>query len=158
MRAKFIYESLKNIYFIFEDKIGVYSYIDEYTGNTLYGDVYKNPENLNIFKDSVRGISDLKGNLYIMSNSKLIHKRLLDFLNRRGIVTNAIWNRTNYSYDNILTWQRKGDENTMYLGESYINSDINNIKGFNEMFNKVKEKNKNINFIKISISNDRRIY
>ena len=132
---------------ILEDKIGEYSFMDDFTGEFLYGDVYKNPENLKFFNSKVRGISDLKGNIYIINNSKFIHKRLLDFLNRKGIVTNAKWNKINYCYDNIITWQRKDNENIMLLGESYDLSVIKDVPFFNEMFEKVKIKNPNINFV-----------
>jgi hypothetical protein len=136
---------------ILEIKIGEYSYLDDFSKEFVYADVYKNPNNLNFFEPKVRGISDLKGNLYVINNAKFIRKKLIDFLNRKSIVTNANWDKVNYCYNNVIAWQRKDVENVLYLGESYIASNVINSLNFTTMFNKVKERNPNITFIKKSI-------
>jgi len=143
-----IRESLEPIN-IDEVFLGSYSFYDDYTNQTLGAKIYKNPETLDDFDEKIRAISDLKGNLYVIDNKKLIHKRLLDYLNRNGIINNACWNNVKRCYDNIICWQRKGFSNTLMLGESYYTTDIDR---FDEMLQKVKEKNKNITFVTTPIN------
>jgi len=84
--------------------------------------IVKNPDNLYNFPDSVRGVITNNGDLYIVSNNKIIHSALIEILEDIGVLNK---NKLNNYYHimipeklGFLTVQRKDNLNAIYLGES----------------------------------------
>ena len=61
--------------------------IDNYTKKSV--GIYKNPNNLNGFRKSVRGVLTSDGNLYLSESPTITHDEILDILQKKGIISYA---------------------------------------------------------------------
>lgn len=142
-----------------EEKIGDYHYKNS-SGNIFFTEVYKNPSSIKKMDSNIRAVSDKEGNLFLFDKAHLLHGRLLNYLHDRGIMMDAMWNKDENFYDNMITWHRMKDTNKFYLGESYSeNEDCISLPRVQKWIKKVKEKNPQFEFVEEFIyDHDRTIY
>ncbi len=119
--------------------------------------IIKNPKTLDNFGSYVRGVIDLKGNLFIEQEPLLTHNPLLRILEKIGVIKYLeAWHRKIPT--NFLTVQRLRDTNTIKVGESVEATNKNNefhvesMPLIRDFLAKAKLKNPEIDFVIDKIS------
>lgn len=110
--------------------------------------VYKNQPTLRRFENGVRAISDVNGNLYVADKGTM-HSDLEHAL--RNFVPSYDKARKEHP-GKVGDWQRAGDSNTFYLGESwgfdgYFDSDEQDWQMLTEIKETVERKNPQFEYI-----------
>lgn len=105
-----------------------------------------NPKNLRWFSPSSKGVIDKNGNLYLSANNYNIqHVDIVIFLQNRGIIeksdTTEIYKEISNNFCSIT---RLWNKNIITLSNQYPN-DLD-VTIFDDLFDKSKEKNKNLLF------------
>lgn len=82
--------------------------------------LFKNPQNLRGYDDSVRGVILNNGEFYLAMNRGLLHEDILEFLSKRGIVPYA----KTYHYwkdfpEEFVAVVRLGNSNNFYQSTAY---------------------------------------
>lgn len=141
-----------------EELLGDYT---GHMGSKTSFEIYKNPKSIIKMDDSMRGIVDSDGNLYVATAkgdekySVTLHMEIGNFLREKGLIPK------NYITDGALNYigvHRHGNTNDFYLGESIsytILSNDNYKKQTEEIFKKAKQKNPTLDFIMHDIWGDR---
>jgi hypothetical protein len=82
--------------------------------------IIKNPKSLKNFGNSVRGIIDNKGNLYLEQFSVITHDEMLKILIKLGLINNydEYWHRKRPI--GFISIQREKDQNLFLISESYL--------------------------------------
>lgn len=104
----------------FEDKYNLaqtYKDRDKIVYNNGNIVIIKNPKSLENIGNSVRGIIDKNGNLYVEQNVKLIHNKLLKILDKLGLVKYVPEWQFNIPSE-FITVHRFYNKNLMMLGDS----------------------------------------
>lgn len=160
----------------FENKYKIYKSI-EIKEEVIFNDgrgfiIIKNPKSLKNFGDSVRGIIDINGNLYLEQFSIKTHDEMLQPLIKLGLINNydEYWHRKEPI--GFISVQREKDENLFLISESYLSmkpDDKRNHKYkywieiptldevqpiFQKFLDRAKIKNPKLNFENIQIKNN----
>ena len=114
-------------------------------------DVYKNPKSIKRMDPDMRGISDPKGNLYVVDDGGrvLIHRHIFDWLKQNKQIRSSLSVYDAGEDFEVMNWQRVGSSNTFKLAESYTKHDVLNIQKDPEaaaLHNAVTKKNSKYTF------------
>ncbi len=122
----------------------------------LSGDwaIIKNPKSLENFGSNVRGVITKNGDLYLETYSNAIHHDIIKKLFEKGLIKTEFtkkWTRKTPEENGFLTVQRKGNTNTIAVGESnkivYDEKMWEKLKPqFDSIIELAKQKNSNIEF------------
>jgi len=113
--------------------------------------MYKNPKTITRMEPYIRGISDPKGNLFVVDDShNLIHRDMYNLLIDDNLIKN--YGKDFYLIMHgglLIAWQRVKSTNTFKLSESYYSYDIGELsqdKDFMNDVDKVRKKNSQYKF------------
>ena len=135
--------------FINEDLLGT-------MGKDPYGDdieIYINPKSVKRMMAEIRGLSDAKGNFYVITDGYVkTHVDIGHWLMKKGYIKHDGYMMYEHP-DKYVTWQRKGSTNEFWLGESTqwgldkLPDSEEGRKELDKLIKKVQKKNKQFKFI-----------
>lgn len=140
-------DATKDEYVLTEEQLEDFIFNDD-----LVIDVYKNPKSMKRMKDSIRGILDKEGNLYVINdNYNVIHNIFAEWLNLNGY---PVAKNTYENLHSTVPLQRFGNSDNFYLSESVKADEIEeNLENIVIILRKAKQKNPQYNYIVKNIEN-----
>lgn len=101
----------------------VAAFVGRHSGEPI--GIFKNPARINRYDAETRALSDREGNLWVSNVADTTHSEMMEQLSREGEIGFG-WYTTedNESFLDLAGWQRKGNTNEFYVGETFNEEDI----------------------------------
>lgn len=133
-------------------------FINEEMINSSGPAIYRNPKSIRKLGPWARALSDIDGNLFIMEDSfQMVHEDLAQWLldnNKIDWATGGISDFYEQMMHNTVLWQQVGDQNLLYLSESYTQRKFNEYSVYRwtehikELTQRVKKRNPGMKYIR----------